>query len=75
MPLGSFDVVTEMDWLSKNNVEIVCKKKLVDLTLPSGVFIKVKPATLLWELSVLLCMNTQKCLKMGHLAFLAMITY
>lgn len=29
MPLGSFDEVVGMDWLSKNSAEVVCKEKLV----------------------------------------------
>ncbi|KAD5960467.1 hypothetical protein E3N88_11939 [Mikania micrantha] len=36
MTLGSFEVIVGMDWLSKNNAEIVCSEKLIRIPLPSG---------------------------------------
>ncbi|KAI3825067.1 hypothetical protein L1987_06543 [Smallanthus sonchifolius] len=34
--LGSFDVIVGMDWLSKNQAEIICREKIVRIPLPSG---------------------------------------
>ncbi|GKC70787.1 hypothetical protein Tco_1116670 [Tanacetum coccineum] len=33
---GSFDVIVEMDWLSRNKAEIVCNEKVVKIHLASG---------------------------------------
>ncbi|XP_076932064.1 uncharacterized protein LOC143597444 [Bidens hawaiensis] len=34
--LGSFEIVVGMDWLSKNQAEIICSKKQIRLPLSSG---------------------------------------
>nr|GEX26394.1 retrotransposon protein, putative, Ty3-gypsy subclass [Tanacetum cinerariifolium] len=46
IPLGheSFDVIVGMDWLSKNNVKIVCHEKVVRIPLESGEVLRVQ-----WE--------------------------
>ncbi|KAI3686963.1 hypothetical protein L1987_80653 [Smallanthus sonchifolius] len=33
--LGSFDVIVGMDWLSKNQAEVICSEKIVRIPLPS----------------------------------------
>ncbi|KAI3717764.1 hypothetical protein L1987_69578 [Smallanthus sonchifolius] len=33
---GSFDVIVGMDWLSKNQAEIICREKIVRIPLPGG---------------------------------------
>ncbi|KAI3704138.1 hypothetical protein L1987_74352 [Smallanthus sonchifolius] len=40
--LGSFDVIVGMDWLSKNQAEIICHKKIVRIPLPSGKTLSVQ---------------------------------
>ncbi|KAI3695668.1 hypothetical protein L1987_78667 [Smallanthus sonchifolius] len=40
--LGSFDVIVGMDWLSKNQAEIVCREKIVRIPLPSGEILSVQ---------------------------------
>ncbi|GJW77856.1 retrovirus-related pol polyprotein from transposon TNT 1-94 [Tanacetum coccineum] len=39
---GSFDVVVEMDWLSKHKAEIVCHEKVVRIPLASGKILRVQ---------------------------------
>ncbi|KAD5802577.1 hypothetical protein E3N88_13937 [Mikania micrantha] len=41
MTLGSFELVVGMDWLSKNNAEILCSEKLIRIPLPSGETLRV----------------------------------
>nr|GEW01776.1 retrotransposable element Tf2 [Tanacetum cinerariifolium] len=38
----SFDVLVRMDWLSKNKVEIVCRKKVVKIPLEGGEMLRVQ---------------------------------
>ncbi|KAI3819234.1 hypothetical protein L1987_13059 [Smallanthus sonchifolius] len=40
--LGSFDIIIGMDCLSKNQVEIICRDKIVRLPIPSGEVIYVQ---------------------------------
>ncbi|KAD5802646.1 hypothetical protein E3N88_14006 [Mikania micrantha] len=35
MELGSFDIIVGMDWLSFNQVEVICSEKLLRIPLPS----------------------------------------
>nr|GEX93246.1 putative reverse transcriptase domain-containing protein [Tanacetum cinerariifolium] len=39
---GSFNVIVGMDWLSKNNAEIVCHEKVVRIPLESGEVLRVQ---------------------------------
>ncbi|XP_052621052.1 uncharacterized protein LOC128126917 [Lactuca sativa] len=36
MPIGSFDVIIGMDWLSSHHAEILCHEKAIRLSLPNG---------------------------------------
>ncbi|XP_022042198.1 uncharacterized protein LOC110944861 [Helianthus annuus] len=36
VPLGSFDVVIGMDWLSDNQAEVICHEKIIRIPLPVG---------------------------------------
>ncbi|KAI3827801.1 hypothetical protein L1987_01885 [Smallanthus sonchifolius] len=71
MPLGSFDVIIGMDWLSKNHAEVMCFEKYIRIPLPSGDILKVfgeKP----WKgLKLMSCIATQKYLRKKCMVFLA----
>ncbi|GKA86479.1 putative reverse transcriptase domain-containing protein [Tanacetum coccineum] len=43
IPFGhiSFDVIVEMDWLSRHKAEIVCHEKVVRIPLPNGKILRV----------------------------------
>ena len=36
MPIAGFDIVIGIDWLSKQNAEIVCSKKIIKIPLSDG---------------------------------------
>ncbi|KAI3797665.1 hypothetical protein L1987_32926 [Smallanthus sonchifolius] len=40
--LGSFHIIVGMDWLSKNQAEIICRDKIIRLPLPSGETLSVQ---------------------------------
>ena len=63
-----------MDWLSKNQAEIICHEKIIRLPLPSGekLFIQGEKSGAPWK--IISCMKAHKCLRKGHTAILALIT-
>ncbi|GKA42699.1 putative reverse transcriptase domain-containing protein [Tanacetum coccineum] len=73
MCLGGFDVVLGMDWLSDNNAEIVCNKKMVRLLSPSGETIYVYGDRKENELGIISMMKASKYIKKGCVAYLAYI--
>ncbi|XP_076927538.1 uncharacterized protein LOC143591119 [Bidens hawaiensis] len=68
--LGSFDVVVGMDWLSKNQAEIVFLEKLIRLPLPSGETLTIQGEQGNSELKLTSIMKTRKILRKGYPAFL-----
>ncbi|XP_076932849.1 uncharacterized protein LOC143595474 [Bidens hawaiensis] len=68
--LGSFDVVVGMDWLSKNQAEIVCSEKLIRLPLPSGETLTIQGEQGNSDLKLTSIMKTRKILRKGYPAFL-----
>ncbi|KAD5960811.1 hypothetical protein E3N88_12283 [Mikania micrantha] len=72
--LGSFDVVIGMDWLSKNQAEIVCHEKIVRIPLPQGETLYVQGEKSSTPLRLISCMKAHKCLRKGHTAVIALIT-
>ncbi|KAK1419444.1 hypothetical protein QVD17_28611 [Tagetes erecta] len=72
--LGSFDVVIGMDWLSKNQAEIICSEKIVRIPLPSGETLSVQGEKSGAVVGIISLMKAQKCLRKGHFAFLAHVT-
>ncbi|KAD3640029.1 hypothetical protein E3N88_29252 [Mikania micrantha] len=72
--LGSFGVVIGMDWLSANRTEIVCKEKIVRVTLPSGEHISIQGELRGIPLNIMTCMKANKYLQKGYTAILALIT-
>ncbi|KAK9075289.1 hypothetical protein SSX86_003612 [Deinandra increscens subsp. villosa] len=72
--LGSFDVVVGMDWLSKNQAEIVCGEKVVRIPLPSGETLSIQGEKSGSKLRIISSMKTRKCLRKGCHAILAHVT-
>ncbi|KAD7477365.1 hypothetical protein E3N88_00501 [Mikania micrantha] len=71
MKLGSFEVVVGMDWLSKNNDEIVCSEKLIQIPLPSCETLRVFGEKPCRELKIVSCIKVKKYLRKKYHAFLA----
>ncbi|KAI3773112.1 hypothetical protein L6452_04311 [Arctium lappa] len=71
MQIGGFDVVVGMDWLSKNQAEIVCSKKMIRLPMANG------EATIIYgegrkgDVAIISVIKARKCLAKGCLSFLA----
>ncbi|KAD7477238.1 hypothetical protein E3N88_00374 [Mikania micrantha] len=71
--LGSFDVVVGMDWLTKNQAEIICAQKMVRIPLQEGKILVIhgeKPKT---ALDIISCLKANKCMRKGCQAFLAYV--
>ncbi|KAD6454703.1 hypothetical protein E3N88_09409 [Mikania micrantha] len=71
--LGSFDVVVGMDWLSINQAEVICQTKVIRIPIPEGNTLIVQGERAGRKLGIISCMQTQKCLRKGCLAFLAYV--
>ncbi|KAI3716247.1 hypothetical protein L6452_23456 [Arctium lappa] len=71
MQIGGFDVVVGMDWLSKNQAEIVCSKKMIRLPMENG------EATIIYgegrkgDVAIISVIKARKCLAKGCVSFLA----
>ncbi|KAI3725351.1 hypothetical protein L1987_65137 [Smallanthus sonchifolius] len=71
MPLGSFDVIIGMDWLSKNHAEVMCFEKYIRIPLPSGDILKVFGEKTCKGLKLMSCITTQKYIRKKCMVFLA----
>ncbi|KAI3744724.1 hypothetical protein L1987_57815 [Smallanthus sonchifolius] len=71
--LGSFDVIIGVDWLSKNQAEIICHEKIVRIPLPSGEILSVQGERVGTVMGIISFMKAQKCLRKGHTAILALV--
>ncbi|KAI3819895.1 hypothetical protein L1987_13748 [Smallanthus sonchifolius] len=71
--LGSFDVIVGMDWLSKNQAEIICCEKIVSIPLPSGENLSVQDEKLGAVMGIISFMKAHKCFRKGHTAILALV--
>ncbi|GKE25249.1 putative nucleotidyltransferase, ribonuclease H [Tanacetum coccineum] len=71
MRLGGFDVILGMDWLSNNNAEIMCNKKMVRILSPSGETIYVYRDQNENELGIISMMKASKYMKKCCVAYLA----
>ncbi|XP_076955990.1 uncharacterized protein LOC143631008, partial [Bidens hawaiensis] len=69
--LGSFDIVVEMDWLSRNQDEIVCSEKLVRMPIPYGEILSIRGDQSNADLKFVNVMKARKMLRKGYPAFLA----
>ncbi|KAD6455003.1 hypothetical protein E3N88_09709 [Mikania micrantha] len=73
MPLGSFDVIVGMDWLTTNRAEIVCAEKYIRIPLSSGDTLNVFGEKPTRGLKLMSCTTAQKYLRKNYVAFLAHI--
>ncbi|KAI3755145.1 hypothetical protein L1987_54940 [Smallanthus sonchifolius] len=71
--LGSFDIIVGIDWLSKNQAEIICSEKIVRIPLPSGETLSVQGERSGAVMGIISFMKAQKCLRKGHTAILALV--
>ncbi|KAI3819829.1 hypothetical protein L1987_13681 [Smallanthus sonchifolius] len=72
--LGSFDVIVGMDWLSKNQAEIICREKIVRIPLLSGETLSVQGEKVGAFMGIISFMKAHKCLRKGPTAILALVT-
>ncbi|KAI3784208.1 hypothetical protein L1987_43303 [Smallanthus sonchifolius] len=61
--LGSFDLIAGIDWLSKNQAEIICRDKIVRLPLPSGENLSVQGEKSGVVVGIISYIKAQKCLQ------------
>ncbi|KAI3815298.1 hypothetical protein L1987_14960 [Smallanthus sonchifolius] len=73
MPLGSFDIIMGMDWLSNHHVEVICFEKCIRIPLPSGETLRVFGEKPCKGLKLMSCTTAQKYLRKKYIAFLAHI--
>ncbi|KAI3815655.1 hypothetical protein L1987_15333 [Smallanthus sonchifolius] len=71
--LSSFDVIVGMDWLSKNQAEIICREKIVRIPLPSGETFSVQGEKVGAVMGIISFIKAQKCLRKMHTTILALI--
>ncbi|KAJ0770963.1 putative nucleotidyltransferase, Ribonuclease H [Helianthus annuus] len=72
--LGSFDIVIGMDWLSKQQAEILCKEKIIRIPRPGKEPLEVQGDKSGAVVGVISFLKAQKCLRKGHTAILALVT-
>ncbi|XP_023739513.1 uncharacterized protein LOC111887572 [Lactuca sativa] len=73
MPIGSFDVIIGMDWLSTHHAAILCYEKVVRLPLPNGKALIIYGDKSGKNLKFISCTKTHKYLHKKCSAFLAHI--
>ncbi|KAI3704115.1 hypothetical protein L1987_74328 [Smallanthus sonchifolius] len=73
MPLGSFDIIIGLDWLSNHHAEVICFEKCIRIPLPSGETLRVFGEKPCKGLKLLSCTTAQKYLRKKYVAFLAHI--
>ncbi|KAK9077950.1 hypothetical protein SSX86_002007 [Deinandra increscens subsp. villosa] len=73
MPLGSFDVIIGMDWLSQNRAELVCFDKIIRIPRPDGQFLLIHGDKPSGGLKLMSCTKARKYLRKDYPAFLAHI--
>lgn len=71
---GSFDVVIGMDWLSRQQAEVVCHNKTIRIPQPQGKPLIVRGERKGRKFGLTTCMKAQKCLEKRCDAFLAILT-
>ncbi|KAI3822522.1 hypothetical protein L1987_10113 [Smallanthus sonchifolius] len=71
MPLGSFDIIIGMDWLSNHHAEVICFEKCIRIPLPSGETLRVFGEKPCKGLKLMSCTTAQKYLRKNYVAFLA----
>ncbi|XP_024962939.1 uncharacterized protein LOC112503099 [Cynara cardunculus var. scolymus] len=71
IPLGSFDIIVGMDWLSKNRAELSCIEKIIRISLPEGGILKVHGEKPRRGIKIVTCLKMRKYLRKDCIAFLA----
>ncbi|KAI3821253.1 hypothetical protein L1987_08816 [Smallanthus sonchifolius] len=71
MPLGSFDIIVGMDWLSKHHAEVMCFDKCIRIPLPSGETLTVFGEKPCKGLKLMSCITVQKYIRKKCMVFLA----
>nr|GEW92473.1 putative reverse transcriptase domain-containing protein [Tanacetum cinerariifolium] len=71
--LGSFDIVIEMDWLSKNDAAILCGEKKVRIPLKNKALI-IEGDRNQSCLKIISCIKARKYIENGYEKFLAQVT-
>ncbi|KAI3747092.1 hypothetical protein L6452_09537 [Arctium lappa] len=71
MQIGGFDVVVGMDWLSKNQAEIVCSKKIIRLPVANGETTIIYGEGRKGDVAIISVIKARKCLAKGYVSFLA----
>ncbi|KAI3814357.1 hypothetical protein L1987_19110 [Smallanthus sonchifolius] len=71
MPLGSFDIIIGMDWLSNHHAEVICFEKCIRIPLPSGETLRVFGEKPCKGLKLMSCTTAEKYLRKKYVAFLA----
>ncbi|KAJ0927040.1 putative nucleotidyltransferase, Ribonuclease H [Helianthus annuus] len=72
--LGSFDIVIGMDWLSKQQAEILCKEKIIRIPRSGKEPLEVQGDKSGAVVGIIAFLKAQKCLRKGHTAILALVT-
>ncbi|KAJ0915815.1 putative nucleotidyltransferase, Ribonuclease H [Helianthus annuus] len=72
--LGSFDIVIGMDWLSKQQAEILCKEKIIRIPRAGKEPLEVQGDKSGAVVGIISFLKAQKCLRKGHTAILALVT-
>jgi hypothetical protein len=72
--IGSFDIIVGMDWLTKNQAEIICAEKIVRIPIPGEEVLSVRGDKGGAISGIISCLKAQKCLRKGHTAILAVVT-
>ncbi|KAI3810973.1 hypothetical protein L1987_20685 [Smallanthus sonchifolius] len=71
--LGSFGVIVSLDWLSKNQAEIICHDKIVRLPLPNGETLSAQGIRSGAVIGIISFMKAQKCLRKGQTVILVLV--
>ncbi|KAJ0813355.1 putative nucleotidyltransferase, Ribonuclease H [Helianthus annuus] len=74
MKLAGFDIVLGMDWLSHNQAQIACDKKLIIIKTPSGESVTIQGDTLYGLPSNVSILRVSQCLKGGCVIYMAQVT-
>ncbi|KAJ9535649.1 LOW QUALITY PROTEIN: hypothetical protein OSB04_un001198 [Centaurea solstitialis] len=71
--ISSFDVVIGMDWLSLNEAEIICAKKMIHILLPNGSYVVAHGERRKVGLEIISVMKARRCMTKGCESFLAYV--
>ncbi|XP_076895150.1 uncharacterized protein LOC143547660 [Bidens hawaiensis] len=72
--LVGFDIVLDMDWLSDNQVRIVCDRKTIELRATDGRIIQIAGDKNVSQVSIISMIKANNCQNQGCLAFMAYVT-